>query len=303
MRFSDLCLSIRNMLSDYYGQTWDEDTVALAVIYACKDYAKKTRATRYHYDSLPGADGEFATPGDYLQLVHVDYDGKELVKSDHDFESLKSQTWETDTATLPKRWILFGGSTIKLIPQVTGWDPTTDGSFVTGATYTIKTIGTTDWTIAGGTGATGVTGYSFLAVSAGGTGTGTAWGTPSSPTCTIEYVQSPTPVSTTGNVDTAALVVGTSYEITALGGTGIDWTTVGATGSITGATFVATGSTTAGGTAVEILDVRIPEKYQEYLKYAAANYLLRMKNDEESIAKADKFLTDYNALIGPMQLF
>lgn len=305
MRHSDLALAIRNMLADQLGQTWDDATVALAITYACKEYVKRTGATRQWVNDLEVPyDGVISAPTDYIDIARVQYLTKDLVKTSRSFEVTKNENWEYGTGTTAKRWLFYGGDKIRLTPSVQGWMPIGDGSITPGVTCTIKVVGDTDWSIASGvTGYVGVTGAAFVAAAAGGTGTGYVWELDQIPYAYIEYVQSATPISTTGSVDSAALVTGTTYEITAVGGTGIDWTTIGAAASTTGTTFVTTGSTTAGGSAVELIDERIPEKYQEYLKYAAANYLLRMQNDQESIAKADKYLADFNALIGPMNLY
>lgn len=45
-------------------------------------------------------------------------------------------------------------------------------------------------------------------------------------------------------------------------------------------------------------DVRINEYYHQYLKYAAAAFLLNQAGSQEDIAKADKFMAQFNSLIG-----
>ncbi len=45
-------------------------------------------------------------------------------------------------------------------------------------------------------------------------------------------------------------------------------------------------------------DSRINEYYHQYLKYAAAAFLLNQAGSQEDIAKADKFIAQFNSLIG-----
>ncbi len=45
-------------------------------------------------------------------------------------------------------------------------------------------------------------------------------------------------------------------------------------------------------------DVRIPEHFHQHIKYAAAAFLLNQAGSTEDIAKADKFMDQFNALIG-----
>lgn len=355
MKLSDLVTLVRNFLGDAasVSNTWDDSTIYKSATFACKEYVKKTRATRKHTDLLPTTECELNAPSDWLDIIHIVYPktaGKELVKTSHDFESLKNPLWETDTAALPKRWCHFGGNVLKIVPLALPFVPVSPASMTAGNDYTISAVGNTDWVgigatgavanvsfVAGGgtvgatacltgkyyqvsvvgntdwsaIGATGsVTGAEFTATGAGsGTGvasayvgTGLAWPNASVPYVSVEYVQTPTPLSTKDSVLATALISGTTYEIATVGDT--TWTTVGATGT-TGECFVATGSassTTGPGTAYEAIDQRIPEGYQEYLKYAMAHYLLRMQGDRESIEKGDKYLSDFNAQIGPIRL-
>lgn len=306
MIYSDLFSLVRNLVADApsVSNTWSDDQIAESVNFACKEYAKKTRATRYHFDSTVTYEGEFPTPTDYLELVHIQYLGKELVQTDHDFEAVKSATWESDTASTTKRWLYLGGNAVKLVPALTGWTPVVATACVTGANYTIKTIGSTTWADLGATGST--TGASFVCTTGGttGSGDGTAYGLSYVPTCTIEYVQHPTHCSTNALVGIDSLVTGSTYTISGSGATG--FTTVGAADDLSGTIFKASGpngATGATGFAYETVDQRIPAEHHEYLKYAAAYYLLRMFNDQQNVALADKYLADFNNLIGPMQLF
>ena len=45
-------------------------------------------------------------------------------------------------------------------------------------------------------------------------------------------------------------------------------------------------------------DDRIPEHFHQHMKYAAAAFLLNQAGSAEDIAKADKFMEQFNALIG-----
>lgn len=102
----------------------------------------------------------------------------------------------------------------------------TAGSFVTGAEYKIRSVGTTDFTLIGASSNT--PGVQFFATGAG-TGTGTA-----------TYLQGET-------VTAGSFVVGQTYTILTLGTT--SWTAIGATANTVGVTFTATGVGTGTGTA------------------------------------------------------
>lgn len=53
---------------------------------------------------------------------------------------------------------------------------------------------------------------------------------------------------------------------------------------------------TAGSTAS--VDTRIPPTHNEYLKYAAAYYLLNMKGERQYVELGDKLMSEFHKLIG-----
>ena len=106
------------------------------------------------------------------------------------------------------------------------FDYITAGSFVTGATYTIVSVGTTDFTAIGAS--ANVPGVKFTATGSG-SGTGTA-----------NYVTGIT--TTAGSFTTGAV-----YTILTLGTT--SWTGIGASSNAVGVTFTATGAGSGTGTA------------------------------------------------------
>jgi len=119
---------------------------------------------------------------------------------------------------------------------------------------------------------------------------------------TIGYIQNPWPVSSTESFsagDYAHLNVGQWYEIFSVGDT--DFTTMGAPNNNVGTQFKLVtqevSPPTNDGQLIEIIDPRIIPMHQEYLKYAAAYYLLNMAGDHQSIALADKFLTTFTEFI------
>lgn len=94
------------------------------------------------------------------------------------------------------------------------WDTVTAGSFEEGTTYTIETIGTTDFTLIGA--ASNTVGVTF------------------------------TPITATAG----SLVTGTTYKITSVGTT--DFTAIGASSNDIGVVFQATGAGTGTGTVVAV---------------------------------------------------
>ncbi len=110
--------------------------------------------------------------------------------------------------------------------------------------YTIKTVGTTNWTTFGASSNT--VGVVFTSIRNGtladGTGVATANAVPGISPVSNTYAQAP-PVPTTAG----SFVVGQCYRITTLGNT--TWTTIGATTNTVGTLFIATGIGSGTGTA------------------------------------------------------
>lgn len=48
----------------------------------------------------------------------------------------------------------------------------------------------------------------------------------------------------------------------------------------------------------DTVDARIPDPHNEYLKYAAAFWLLQLDGDNQNLALADSYMTKFNQLIG-----
>ena len=112
---------------------------------------------------------------------------------------------------------------------------------------------------------------------------------------TIGYVQKPASISETPTT-AGSFVYGKSYQIATIGGT--DFTLVGATASTIGVNFIATGVGTGAGTVMDVVDLRIPESHNEYLKYAAASWLLQLDGDGQDLKTADGHMQKFNSLIG-----
>lgn len=55
---------------------------------------------------------------------------------------------------------------------------------------------------------------------------------------------------------------------------------------------------TAMAAEADVPDARIPEYFHQHMKYAAAAFLLNQAGSNEDIAKADKFMEQFSALIG-----
>ena len=123
----------------------------------------------------------------------------------------------------------------------------TAGSFVVGATYTILTVGTTNFTLIGASAST--VGITFVA-----TGVGSGTGTATTP-LPSRYLKSDGTntsfdqfnLASTTTVTAGSFVVGTSYTILSVGTT--DFTLIGAASNAVGVVFTATGVGTGTGTA------------------------------------------------------
>jgi hypothetical protein len=111
-----------------------------------------------------------------------------LVQSNKQFEQMKNPDWESLSGTVPKRWLMWSGNKIRLIPPV------------------------------------------------------------SDTFCMLGYTQMPS-------------------------------------------LFTATAATAT-------VDPRIPPAHNEFLKYAAAYYLLSMRGDRQYVELADKFLDEFHKRIG-----
>ena len=111
----------------------------------------------------------------------------------------------------------------------------------------------------------------------------------------IGFVQKPADISE-ATAAASALVSGKSYYISSAGTT--TFTAVGATSNATGTQFVASGTASGTGVVADVIDLRIPDAHNEFLKYAAAFWLLQLDGDGENLQKADSLMTKFNSLIG-----
>jgi hypothetical protein len=124
----------------------------------------------------------------------------------------------------------------------------TAGSFVVGATYTILTVGTTNFTLIGASAST--VGVVFTA-----TGVGSGTGTATTP-LPSRYLKSDGTntsfdqfnLASTTTVTAGSFVIGTTYTILTIGTT--DFTLIGASANTIGVIFTATGVGTGTGTAI-----------------------------------------------------
>jgi len=109
------------LIGDTNGNTYSTEMYTDALNFAQKEYAHKTGVT--YTESLVAVDAEglVGIPSTYMKLNRVIYAGSEMIESDFKFESMRSASWQTDTATAPKRWVLYSGAKIKLTPIVSGW--------------------------------------------------------------------------------------------------------------------------------------------------------------------------------------
>jgi hypothetical protein len=97
-----------------------------AINFAIKEYANKTGVTYAESSPIvPDASGFVALPTDYLRVTRVSFNVggttlTEIVESSVSFESMKSNVWQNITQATagfpPKRWVLWSGSKIKLVP-------------------------------------------------------------------------------------------------------------------------------------------------------------------------------------------
>lgn len=113
------------LVGDPQTTTFSPQMYTDAINFAIKDYAHKTGVTYTETANVVvSASGMVTIPTSYLKLNRVTYAGSELVETTINFEAMRSPTWQTDAATLPKRWLLYSGATIKLTPIVASWPGT-----------------------------------------------------------------------------------------------------------------------------------------------------------------------------------
>jgi hypothetical protein len=125
---------------------------------------------------------------------------------------------------------------------------TTAGSFTIGATYTIASVGTTNFTAIGAT--SNAVEVVFVATGVGsGTGTATTAGTLNSIMSTGQAVTCKFLVTNgaASTVTAGSFTIGKTYKIASIGTT--DFTAIGAASNTVGVTFTATGIGTGTGTA------------------------------------------------------
>lgn len=123
-----------------------------------------------------------------------------LLRTTHELETMRSPTWETDTAPKMQKWLQLDGRRIRLLPLVaddgsgdtdvgatiridyiqapkplTTLGTVTAGSFVIGQWYQIASAGDTTWTGVGLDATTEEGSYNQFQATGVGSGTGTAY--------------------------------------------------------------------------------------------------------------------------------
>ena len=119
--FLNLRYWTQNLVGDPQMSTYSYQMYVDALNFACIDYATKTGATYKEVGSLvPDASGFVVIPATYIRLQRVYHMvggtvQTELVESTIFFESSKSNVWSA-VSGVPKRWVLFNASKVKLTP-------------------------------------------------------------------------------------------------------------------------------------------------------------------------------------------
>jgi len=116
--------------------------------------------------------------------------------------------------------------------------------------------------------------------------------------CSIGYLEAPGVITEYTDVVVDGIVAGNTYSIVSVGTPSSAWTTVGAPSATVGTIFRATGTSTGTGMAIPMIDNRVEEAQQEYIKYAAAYYLLVMRGDRFEVELAERYMMTFNQLIG-----
>ena len=117
MNLGQLKILVRDLIRDNvnYDATAPDSQSALnytnaqvveAINYAIKNYCDKTGATYLEENATLTAAGIAPIPTDYIRVLGVEYSGKELVKSDADFEDLKDDEWGSRVGTVVRRWVI-----------------------------------------------------------------------------------------------------------------------------------------------------------------------------------------------------
>lgn len=120
MTYATLKYLVQYLVGDPQTSTYSEQMYQDAINFACKDYARKTGATYLEANITPDADGFCTVPTAYVRVQRVSFKVgnttiTEMVPSTFSFESMKSNVWQSVTG-VPKRWVLWDGSKIKLTP-------------------------------------------------------------------------------------------------------------------------------------------------------------------------------------------
>lgn len=110
----------RDIVGDTQGDTFTDALVNSAINYAIKNYATKLENTYVESNVTPDASGFCTLPTDYIRVKRILYTVAgttvtELLESSFQFESMKSNVWQTATG-VPKRWVMWSGEKAKLTP-------------------------------------------------------------------------------------------------------------------------------------------------------------------------------------------
>ena len=110
----------------------------------------------------------------------------------------------------------------------------------------------------------------------------------------VGYLQAPKSVTTINTVTAGSFTTDKWYQIVSVGDT--SFTGIGASANTVGIQFKATGVGSGTGTAYEIVDPRVIETHQDFLKYAAAYFLFTFNGTPDFVNKADKYISIFRAL-------
>lgn len=120
MTYATLKYLTQYLIGDPQTSTYSEQMYQDSINFALKDYASKTGVTYLESVVVPDVNGFCVIPIDYIRVARVSHlvGGTvltELVESTFNFESQKSNVWQS-LAGLPKRWVLWDGGKVKLTP-------------------------------------------------------------------------------------------------------------------------------------------------------------------------------------------
>ena len=106
-----------NSNASFTAQTYSDQQLSASISHAFRLYGTLTDKLYKEHVDVAVNDGFASIPSGDLGILHVLYNGSDLIRSDLKFEYMKNPAWQI-VKGVPTRYIEFDGDRIRIIPLV-----------------------------------------------------------------------------------------------------------------------------------------------------------------------------------------